>query len=351
MGWFDIPDYEGFYQINEEGQVKSVERTISVYKNDGTVMERVIRSRIMKLRQTNGDSLMVGLSIDGNVSIVYVYELMRIVFQPHKLFLKFKDKDNTNLNIENLLFVDEHTCDFFCEGKLKETDLTQELLEECFTYAGGQLYWKDRPTNHFKTLSNYRAFVSESEGKVAGYYNKRTDSGREDFGYRRLTLSLGGSRGDFKLHRLIFLLLKGYLPKIIDHLDGNQENNNIENLRESNCKKNSYNLRKPINNTSGYKGVSQSNDPKRVNSPYKAAISWEGYTFGLGNYSDLEEAATAYNIAARLFFKEFAALNDTQYEESSFPWKGKFFTKDYYKIEEGTFDWSTKTKKINKRKV
>lgn len=350
MQWFDIPEYEGYYQINHKGQVNSVERTIPIYKKDGTVDERLIRSRIMKSKVTNRDAPVVGLSVEGRVSTKYVHDLMCKVFQPDKLFLKFKDGDNTNLNLDNLLFVDSHECGFLYKGKLKEENLTQGLLEECFTYKDGHLYWKDRPTTHFKDLSHYRAFVSEWEGKVAGYYNKRSDSGRDDFGYWRVGISLGGSKGYFKLHRLIFLLLKGYLPKLIDHDDGDQSNNSIENLREGTHKTNSYNLRISLNNTSGYKGVSRSKEPKRSKIPYKASIEWDGYAFSLGSYSTLDEAATAYNIAAKLLFKDFAALNPTPYDESTFTWRGKFFTKDYHEIKEGTFDWSKKNKRTPKRK-
>jgi len=70
------------------------------------------------------------------------------------------------------------------------------------------------------------------------------------------------------LHRLIFLYHFGRWPtNQIDHIDGNPKNNCIENLREATNSQNNHNKAKPINNTSGYKGVSYC----------KAAKKWETY--------------------------------------------------------------------------
>ena len=348
MKWVDIKGYEGFYQISVEGYVRSVERYVPVHRSDGTVTERLVKSRIMKGKRNFNDSLRVGLSIEKKVKEFYIYELLRRVFAKEKLFLEFKDGDNTNVKLSNMVFIDSHESLYNLKGKLKESDLSQEVLEQCFTYRGGNLYWKKRPPEHFKNLSHYRTFLTEFSGKVAGYYNERSDSKREDFGYWRVGITLGDAQGAFKLHRLIYLLHKGYLPKVVDHKDGDQTNNNINNLRESDYKRNSYNLRIPVNNTTGYKGVSKSKDPKRKNKPFKASIEWNGYVFGLGNYDNLEEAARAYNIAATLLFKDFAKLNNTPFKEEHFCWEGKFFAEDYHEILRGTFDWSTKSQRIKR---
>ncbi len=348
MEWRKIKGYEGFYEISTDGDVRSVERYIPVNRKDGTVSERLVRSRIMKTKQNLNDSVRVGLSIECVVKEHYVYELMRQSFFEDKLFLKFKDGDNTNVKLSNLVFIDKHEPEFTFEGRLSEDALTQDILKTCFIYEDGKLIWKERPPTHFKDLSFYRCFLTDQAGKVAGYYNKRTDSSRDDFGYWRVGITLGNAQGTFKLHRLIFLLLKGYLPEVVDHRDGNQENNRIENLREGDHKRNSYNLRIPTNNTSGYKGVSKSKDPKRRNKPFRASIEWDGYVFGLGSYPSAEEASTAYNIAAKLLFKDFANLNKTPFKEENFKWKGKFFTKDYHEILNGTFNWSSKSQRKKK---
>lgn len=55
-----------------------------------------------------------------------------------------------------------------------------------------------------------------------------------DGGYRKTQIN-----GKMLLvHRLIFLLKKGYLPKYIDHIDGNKLNNKIENLKDATTREN-----------------------------------------------------------------------------------------------------------------
>lgn len=59
----------------------------------------------------------------------------------------------------------------------------------------------------------------------------------------------------YRSHRLIFFYHYGYLPKCIDHIDGNKSNNKIENLREATYSQNLCNRRTLSNNTSGAKNI------------------------------------------------------------------------------------------------
>lgn len=61
---------------------------------------------------------------------------------------------------------------------------------------------------------------------------------------------------DYKNHRIIFFLHNGYCPDCIDHIDGNPQNNRINNLREASRSQNQYNRGKNKNNKSGTKNVS-----------------------------------------------------------------------------------------------
>jgi len=66
------------------------------------------------------------------------------------------------------------------------------------------------------------------KGKVAGSVLEQNG------GYRYLCLGKGGKQHSLLAHRVIWLLVHGEVPPEgmeIDHIDGNPENNRIDNLR------------------------------------------------------------------------------------------------------------------------
>ena len=83
--------------------------------------------------------------------------------------------------------------------------ITQQTLLECLEYIDGKLYWK-KPTS-----------VSTKVGQEAGCNNN---------GYRLLKLN----KQFIQTHRAIFLMHYGFLPEIVDHIDGNKLNCRRNNL-------------------------------------------------------------------------------------------------------------------------
>jgi hypothetical protein len=107
------------------------------------------------------------------------------------------------------------------------------------------------------------------------------------------------------LNRLIFLWHYGWLPEDVDHHpDPSTHNNRIENLRASTHLENVRNQRKPRHNTSGFKGVKVQPDGR-----YRARIGRNYRQVFLGDFLTVEEAALAYDAAAREFYGEFARTN------------------------------------------
>ncbi len=101
----------------------------------------------------------------------------------------------------------------------------------------------------------------------------------------------------YKAHRLAWLYMNGEFPRNqIDHIDGNRDNNRIENLRDVTKVLNMQNQRKPQrSNTSGFLGVSW----QKSRSRWEARIAAFGVQHFLGTYKTAEEANTAYLVAKR----------------------------------------------------
>ncbi len=103
------------------------------------------------------------------------------------------------------------------------------------------------------------------------------------------------------LHRLI-LGLKNGDKRWVDHIDFNTLNNKRDNLRLCTTKQNNQHKR-TYPHSSKYKGVSKVNH-------WAAHIQYNGKLIGLGIFKIEKDAAMAYNIAAKKYFKEFAVLNN-----------------------------------------
>jgi hypothetical protein len=114
----------------------------------------------------------------------------------------------------------------------QNSTLTQEQVKDLFNYKDGNLYRK-------------------INGKLSG--SKHAD------GYLRSHINYKSHYN----HRLIFLIHYGYMPKYIDHIDGNPANNCIENLRDVTNGQNQQNRKINQNNKSGHKNVHWSNSMKK----------------------------------------------------------------------------------------
>lgn len=91
----------------------------------------------------------------------------------------------------------------------------------------------------------------------------------------------------------------------IDHQDGDGLNNQNENLRFCTAAQNQFNRNKQINNSSGFKGV----DFHKNMNKWRAKIQLNYKRIHLGYFDSAEEAARAYDEAAKKYYGEFAMLN------------------------------------------
>jgi hypothetical protein len=110
-----------------------------------------------------------------------------------------------------------------------------------------------------------------------------------------------------RMHRIIMeRVLDRPLTKDerVDHANHDGRDNRRENLRLATFSQNTQNSRIRSDNKSGYKGVSLSYNKWRVE------IAINGRRIRLGTFTDIKDAARAYNAAALLYHGEFACLNE-----------------------------------------
>lgn len=111
------------------------------------------------------------------------------------------------------------------------------------------------------------------------------------------------------LHRVIMSRILGrslVKGEDVDHIDGNSLNNRRANLRVATRSQNMANSELQPNNTSGFKGVYWNDVTRR----WTAHIMVNRQRHFLGYYDLPEDAAIAYNHAAKAEFGEFAVFND-----------------------------------------
>lgn len=161
-------------------------------------------------------------------------------------------------------------------------DLPISRLRELFSYEPntGELIWKERPAETFKSKAGYVNFMRDFCGRSAGTVSNR--------GYLRLKIQ----DRSYLSHRVIWAFFYGEWPSAeIDHINGVKTDNRILNLRNVSMLENERNKSRPENNTSGYIGVWYRKDKDL----WQAAIRANGIRYHLG-YHETPELAYAARL-------------------------------------------------------
>lgn len=158
-----------------------------------------------------------------------------------------------------------------------------------------------RSNFEYKDGNLYRTTCKGGEkiGNIAGWVTKC--NGRE---YKKMNVN----KKSIYVHQAIFLIHHGYLPKYIDHIDGNSLNNKIDNLRPATQSQNGGNSKLKRNNTSGNKGVIFRKDTNK----WAAQIMVNRKHISLGSFQIKDDAIKAYENGALKYFGEFAKPDSRQ---------------------------------------
>ncbi len=167
-----------------------------------------------------------------------------------------------------------------------------------FTYdaSSGQLTWKERQRNEFKSEGSWKRWNNRFSGTIAGW--KKMNRGASH------SIEVRLNEKPRPAHRIIWEMCNGPIPKgmQIDHIDADPWNNRLSNLRLCTRSQNMMNRGRPIHNKSGYKGVSW--NPKMGR--WRAQIKANGKSVHLGWFSDPSNAHAAYVAAAADHHGSFA---------------------------------------------
>ena len=156
--------------------------------------------------------------------------------------------------------------------------LSQEYLKQLFDYKDGHLYWKITKSNRLK--------VGQKAGAIAKDKRER--------------ISINWQL--YLTHRLIYMFHHNNCPEFIDHIDGNNSNNRIENLRPTTVPQNQWNRKLDITNKSGIKGVCW--DKHR--NQWACYVRKNKKNVCLGRFDTIQEAEKAVKIGRIQLHGEFA---------------------------------------------
>lgn len=163
--------------------------------------------------------------------------------------------------------------------------MLQKDFKKLFNYdhASGNLSWKPRARELFKTDREFKRWNARHANKTAGGLDKSKNSGY-------LRVQVDGKT--YQVHRVIWLMAHGSWPDRIDHINHVRTDNTLFNLRSVTNTTNRKNQTQNIN-SSGFVGVTW----HKTRQKWQALIGVNGKVIYLGLFADKQDAIKARKSA------------------------------------------------------
>lgn len=157
-----------------------------------------------------------------------------------------------------------------------------------------------------------RIFAYDPDTGELRYREKRGRMNRGDLagsvdaeGYRKVTIK----GKNYPAHRLIWCMMYGEWPRMLDHANRERDDNRLVNLRLCTEIQNAANAKAPTTNTSGYRGVYYEPERNKWRVRIRYVENGQRKRLDLGRYDTAEEAAIHYNLHLKRMHPEFALMN------------------------------------------
>lgn len=171
-------------------------------------------------------------------------------------------------------------------AELSFSDVSRLLQAD---FETGKLFWKERSTDLF------------DDGKQSAIASRNSWNAK-NAGKEALTASRNGYKAGninnrvYYAHRVIWLLAHGQWPAgQVDHINGDETDNRLVNLRSVSHQDNARNAKLRVDNSSGIPGVRWFKQTGK----WWASIGVNRKTKHLGFYSDFDEAVSVRKRAER----------------------------------------------------
>lgn len=155
----------------------------------------------------------------------------------------------------------------------------------------------------WKPIKDYETYSVSTFGRIRNDKTNKILKGNKDAGRLQVGFFKTKTKSRFFIHRLVALAFieNPENKEQIDHIDNNQSNNRVENLRWATHQENNRNTQIQNNNTTGVKGVYWAKREQK----WLAKIMIDRIDIHIGLFNTIEEATHARQTRANEVFGIF----------------------------------------------